>query len=467
MHRSSLWQVFALAIFVLLSAHSRAADDSPVFRAGDRWSVVGDSISHSGSYHAWVYLYYLTRFPERPLDVTNVGIAGDTAAGGVKRLKWDVLPTRPTVTTLMFGMNDVGRGLYSAINTNLPDTQEKRRSALDTYRKNMRTLIDSLHQTGSRVVLLTPSPFDQTAELAVAKLTGVNDALGECAGILRELGRETGAAVVDLHAPMTRLNGQLHTTDPKFTLTGADRIHPAAPGHFVMAYLLLQAQHAPAEVARLTIDAKKSTVVVSANGSAEAVRRLGAKGIAFTWTAKALPFPIDPDVAPALAWVPFMADFNQEVLQVTGLEPGNYELRIDGTRMRAYSADDLARGVNLAELPQTPQYRQALEVLRLVKERRLHEQETTRNIALVEHQCAPPEDQPYTWASIRRHYDRRMDELRPVQPPTSNLLRIYNLYPAIKPKEAEHRATTDRLAVEAGRAAQPKAHKFELRFSDN
>lgn len=399
--------------------------------------------------------------------MTNVGIAGDTAAGGVKRMKWDVQPTRPTVATLMFGMNDVGRGLYSATNANLPETEGKRRSALETYRRTIRTLVGTLHQSGSRVVLLTPSPFDQTAELATPKLTGVNDALAECAAFLHELARETGAAVVDLHTPMTRLNGELQKAAPSFTLTGADRIHPAASGHFVMAYLLLRAQHAPAEVARLAIDAQKAVVVVSANGSAEAVRRLGATGIAFTWAARALPFPIDPDVASALAWVPFMTELNQELLQVTGLVAGNYELRIDGVRMRAYSADELARGVNLAELPETPQYRQALEVLRLVKEHRLHGQETTRNIALVEHQCAPPEGQPYTWESIRQHYDQRMAELRPVQPPTSNLLRIYNLYPTIKPNEAEHRATAERLAGEARRAAQPQPHKFELRFNEN
>ena len=36
------------------------------------------------------------------------------------------------------------------------------------------------------------------------------------------------------------------------------RIHPAAPGHFVMAYTFLKAQGAPAEVASLTLDARNA-----------------------------------------------------------------------------------------------------------------------------------------------------------------------------------------------------------------
>ena len=63
----------------------------PRFQSGDRWCVLGDSITHGGFYHRYVELFYLTRFPSLQLDVTNCGIAGDTAAGGEKRLAWDCL----------------------------------------------------------------------------------------------------------------------------------------------------------------------------------------------------------------------------------------------------------------------------------------------------------------------------------------------------------------------------------------
>lgn len=92
--------------------------DAPQFQPGDRWCVLGDSITHSGSYHKFVELYYFTRFPTQPLDMINCGIAGDTAPGAVRRLQWDCLAARPTVVSVMLGMNDVGRNLYDAGVTN-------------------------------------------------------------------------------------------------------------------------------------------------------------------------------------------------------------------------------------------------------------------------------------------------------------------------------------------------------------
>jgi len=439
----------------------RAPESSPVFQDGDRWTALGDSITHTGSYHAWIYLYQLTRFPAGALDLVNCGIAGDTAAGALRRLSWDILPTRPTVTTVMFAMNDVGLALYANGSTS-SDVLEERRAALNAYQQNMRALVGRLQGAGSRVVLLTPTIFDQTAELPAARQPGVENALAACAEFVQRLGAEMGAVVVDVHEPMLRLNRELQLADPAFTLIGADRMHPGAPGHFAMAYWFLKAQQAPAEVARLAIDGEGARAVVCQNGTVEEIRRPGEHGIAFTWKAEALPFPIDPDFAPALHWVPFMADLNQEILQVTALHPGDYALRIDDMAVGVFSDRELARGVNLAEHPQTPQYQQALDVLRLVQEHRWHGAETLRNLALVEHQTAPAEGQPCTLASIQPLYDRRMEQLRPVQPPGSNLLRVYDLYPQNKPHEPGHRVKLAGLAAEARRAAQPMPRRYEL-----
>jgi lysophospholipase L1-like esterase len=101
----------------LLAVSLRGAgegNDSPLaFRAQDRWCAIGDSITHSGSYHEWIQLYWMTRFPTHSLELFNGGISGDTAEGGLRRFLWDILPNRPTVASVMFGMNDVARTLYS------------------------------------------------------------------------------------------------------------------------------------------------------------------------------------------------------------------------------------------------------------------------------------------------------------------------------------------------------------------
>lgn len=450
----------AVLTWLLGAVAATASEPYAGFRSGDRWAVVGDSITHSGSYHAWVWLYHLTRFPDRPLEVINCGIAGDTAVGGVRRFAWDIAPVGASVATVMFGMNDVGRHLYAASAT-AGEVPAQRRTALETYEKALRALVSSMELKGTRVVLVTPSPFDQTEALPTPKHAGVNDALAECGRIVHRIAGEKGLAVIDLHTPMTRLNEERQKNDPAFTLMSADRIHPTTPGHLVMAYYFLKSQQAPAEVSYLWLDGASARLVESRNGVLTDLRKLDG-GLAFTWTAKALPFPGDASFCPAMAWVPFENDLNQEVLRVAALPAGDYSLKIDGTEAGRYSGNALAKGVSLAGNSRTPQYQQSLDVLRIVQQQRLHVTETARNIALVEHQCAPVDKHPYTLESVQPYYAPRLAQLLESQPPTSNLLRIYKLYPEVKPRDLEDRARARELAEAARRAAQPKPRRYEL-----
>jgi hypothetical protein len=56
-----------------------------------------------------------------------------------------------------------------------------------------------------------------------------------------------------------------------------------------------------------------------------------------------------------------MDALNQEPLAVRGLAAAKYTLKIDGETAGSFTAEQLAHGVNLAELP-TPMARQAAEV---------------------------------------------------------------------------------------------------------
>ena len=72
---------------------------------------------------------------------------------------------------------------------------------------------------------------------------------------------------------------------------------------------------------------------------------------------------------------------NQERIAVQGLK-GNYKMLIDGQEIGTFSAADLAKGVNLAAIDRTPQYQQALAVMRL-NERRCDIEQKTRDFAWV------------------------------------------------------------------------------------
>jgi hypothetical protein len=56
-----------------------------------------------------------------------------------------------------------------------------------------------------------------------------------------------------------------------------------------------------------------------------------------------------------------MRVLNQEPLTVRGLASGRYTLKIDGETAGSFTSEQLAQGVNLAELS-TPMTRQAAEV---------------------------------------------------------------------------------------------------------
>ena len=98
---------------LLLATMVSAAEPKPEpFQKGDTVSIVGDSITHGGRYHAFMYLFYATRFPDREVRLINAGISGDSAIGACRRLEWDILGCKPTAATVMLGMNDIGRTSY-------------------------------------------------------------------------------------------------------------------------------------------------------------------------------------------------------------------------------------------------------------------------------------------------------------------------------------------------------------------
>jgi hypothetical protein len=96
--------------------------------------------------------------------------------------------------------------------------------------------------------------------------------------------------------------------------------------------------------------------------------------VSFGYLAASLPFPVDTVAriwgndqkqSDALNWIPFTEDFNREILQVEGLSSGDYTLLIDGHAMGKWPATAFAQGINLATLPETPQYKQAASIMQL------------------------------------------------------------------------------------------------------
>jgi lysophospholipase L1-like esterase len=382
-------RILSLIVLSFLSLYASAQQVSP-FKENDRVVFLGNSITDGGHYHSYIWLYYMTRFPDMKLTVANAGVGGDRAEEMFKRLDGDVFSKNPTVLITTFGMNDTGYFEY-----NEPGAEafaDKRVNESYEWYKKMEDRYKKLPDT--KIVLMGSSPYDETAKIENNPFRNKNKAMTRIVDFQRQAALENHWEFIDLNAPMTEINERMQKNDPSFTLCGRDRIHPDNDGHMVMAYLFLKGQgFAGKEVAGIHIDAAKAVVKSSANCSISDLKKT-ADGIRFDYLAKALPYPLDTVArgweqqkgqAKAIEVVPFMEEMNKEILQVSGLK-GNYRLLIDNEEIGTWSAGDFAKGINLAALTNTPQYQQALKIMYL-NEERLEIEHRFRDYMWMEYTC--------------------------------------------------------------------------------
>ena len=366
-------------IICLLSVILRVdAQSIPQFREGDRIAFVGNSITCGGRYHSYIWLYYMTRFPDRRIDIFNEGIGGDVVQQMSQRMD-KVFDHHPTIVTLTFGMNDVG---YMDFTT--PDNkalgERNVKTSLHNYHKMEQILKQYPHV---KKVLIGSSPYDETSGMNQVPFPGKNDLIAEISDYLSQNAKENQWSFVDFNQPMVAINKREQRFDSTFTLCGRDRIHPSTDGHLVMAYLFLKAQglnDTPVADISINLSDKKITRAVNCQVTDLSV---SPHQIQFTYQAKSLPFPIDSSYydnelhnqAAAMKVIPFMEELNHEGLTVRGLPVGYYLLKIGGREIARFTATQLSRGINLASYGNTPQYEQAQKIARLNEQRWFMERE--------------------------------------------------------------------------------------------
>ncbi|HOK35648.1 MAG TPA: SGNH/GDSL hydrolase family protein [Paludibacteraceae bacterium] len=340
------------------------------FKDGDRVVFLGNSITDGGHYHSFIWLFYMTRFPNMDLLIMNAGIGGDTAYDMYKRLDDDVFCKRPTVLVVTFGMNDSGYFEY-----NSDKAKEFGEEKYQTCYKNFKMLEKRLLELpNTRIVMMGSSPYDENVKInGNIPFKGKNAVMQRIVEFQKQAAQEHNWEFLDLNQPMTAINQKFQQTDSTFTLCGLDRIHPDNDGHMVMAYLFLKEQgFAGNKVADIEINASKGSIIKSTNCGISNLKKDGNK-ISFDYLAYSLPYPLDTmprgwnskkSQAQAIKYVPFIDEMNQEILKITGLK-GNYKLMIDDNEIGTWSSDDFAKGINLASETKTPQYQQALAVMYL------------------------------------------------------------------------------------------------------
>src|SRR5262249_39847644 len=225
------------------------ADEPFALHDGDRVVFYGDSITDQRLYTTFVETYVVTRFPGMKVSFVHSGWGGDRVSGGGggpidHRLTRDVFAYKPTVVTVMLGMNDAR---YRAFE----------QSIFDVYSRGYQHLVQSLKSNlpGVRITLIVPSPFDDVTRKPNFE-GGYNQVLIRYGDFVRSLAEKEGASVADLNTSVVaalKKAVEIDSTHAQDLIR--DRVHPGPAGQLLMAEALLKAWNAPSLVSSVEIDA--------------------------------------------------------------------------------------------------------------------------------------------------------------------------------------------------------------------
>ncbi len=352
-----------LPLALLAVAASATAQSNFALKSGDTVVFYGDSITDARQYTIFTEAYVLTRFPQLDVCFFHSGWGGDRVTGGGGgpidlRLNRDVFPYKPSVVTIMLGMNDGG---YRPFDQGLADT----------FENGYNHIVDRLtaELPGVRLTLIKPSPYDDVTR-PVGFPGGYNAVLEKYSDTVAKIAARKGATVADLNTPMVTMLTNANAKDP----TNAqkllpDRVHPGGAGHLVMAEALLNSWNAPALVSGTTVDATNGKATIDA-GRISSASVAGGK-IEWRSTEAALPFPLDikdPLTALSMSSSDFVQKLDLQLVMVKGLDPAkSYALSIDGgASVVTLTGAEWANGTNLALL-ETPMQLQARDVMSLIR----------------------------------------------------------------------------------------------------
>ena len=319
--------------WLILSAAATHADDFAI-RDGDTVGFLGDSITAAREYGKHIENYTLLRYPQRTVRFINLGIGGDTAAGGLNRLQRDVFDNNVTLLTVAFGVNDIGWGLKA-------DDEHRQR-----YLDSIRGIVKACQARGVRVFIcsaaVTGGHPDKTE----------NDYLQQMCDDGLAIARAEGAGTIDVQRVMRDILRRVleaNASLPKNkhqTLHTADTVHLNDLGQLAMAYAILEGLGAPSDVSSCVIDAQQQAVVMSEGCNISDISA-DAEGVAFTRLDEGLPFNNGLFSSLSYRFVP-MNQLSRYRLSVRNLPPGQYQLTADGREIGTWPARKLEAGIDIS-----------------------------------------------------------------------------------------------------------------------
>jgi hypothetical protein len=312
----------------------------PVLRPGDRLAICGDSITEQRMYSRIIETYLTVALPELNISTRQYGWSGEQASGFLHRMTNDVLRFHPTVATTCYGMNDFHYRPYEL-------------GIGQVYASNMTDVVSAFESAGTRVVVGSPGCMGFTVPPwgNFVRGTSLERNISLCA--LRDIDiniaevERTGFADVFWNMYVAQYTAR-DWYGTNYAFAGKDSVHPAWAGHLVMAYAFLKALDLPGAIGTFTVDLRGNKAIVSPGHELVSFQNgeLTIKSARYPFCATG-DLNNSDSIRSGMSLVPFNQDLNRLTLIVKGANAKNYEVTWGALR-RIYSAEQLAKGVNLA-----------------------------------------------------------------------------------------------------------------------
>jgi len=197
-----------------------------LIHANDTILFTGDSITDCGrdrlnpahlgfGYVSYAAAQLQAAVASPALTIFNRGISGNRANDLVSRVQADLVQLKPTVVSILIGINDTWRRYDSKDATSAEVFEENYRSLLTTIKTEL----------GARVVLLEPFLLHVPADRYAWR-----EDLNPKIDVTRKLAVEFGAELI----PLDGIFAKAATKAPA-AFWAADGVHPTAAGHALMA----------------------------------------------------------------------------------------------------------------------------------------------------------------------------------------------------------------------------------------
>ena len=182
--------ITALGAFLCMAGGSLAAAPAPL-----RIVIIGDSTVSdypaTGPDRGWGQ-FIEERFKDGAVTVSNFAAPGRSAKTFIQEGRWqEALATKPDYVIVQFGHND----------SHAPANPESTDAATD-YKDYLRRYVDDSRAKGATPILVTPvvrRTFDERGRITEAQ-PPPSRPLAAYADAMKEVGRERGAALIDLYA---------------------------------------------------------------------------------------------------------------------------------------------------------------------------------------------------------------------------------------------------------------------------